>query len=252
MSQAWAPRRSHPVRAGFRPSLSPLPCSKPSLRGAASTWKITLPSSPLSLPSAIPQEVLAGQQDQLQHSPWLQENINPLQAKGRRSCLGGGGMEGSGQAGCFSPSCWGKLTLDGQMGNRPCLRGTFSAESAQRLCPPWFSAGHSSKCLWPMEGGQMGLLHSLPPFPLFLPRRNSPSDLAFNGDLAAPASSEPPTDVSYPPILSQNHGILELEGSSEIICATSLFRWGNRGEEEVTCPRAGPRTQISQLPGHGG
>uniref|UniRef100_A0A4X1VPC9 182 kDa tankyrase-1-binding protein n=1 Tax=Sus scrofa TaxID=9823 RepID=A0A4X1VPC9_PIG len=28
--------------------------------------------------------------------------------------------------------------------------------------------------------------------------RNSPSDLAFNGDLAAPASSEPPTDVSKP------------------------------------------------------
>ena len=35
-------------------------------------------------PPAIPQEVLAGQRHQL-HSPWWQENINPLREGGRVS-----------------------------------------------------------------------------------------------------------------------------------------------------------------------
>lgn len=35
---------------------------------------------------------------------------------------------------------------------------------------------------------------------VFLPPRSPPLDRAFNGDLAQPAGSEPPTDVSYPPL----------------------------------------------------
>lgn len=124
---------------------------------------------------------------------------------GERGVMFWGTFVGSGHAQCFSQRSWGNLTLDVQV------------ESGHYVCGFW--AGLSSKCLG--VGTELGvllkalrqtlnqlspypswdrLLHSVPPFPVLFPHRNSPSDLAFNGDLAQLASSEPCTDVSYPPV----------------------------------------------------
>lgn len=71
---ARAPRL---VQPSILPSLAPSRASEEQLQ----PWKITLPPS-LPLCSLL-LEVLAGQPGQL-YSPWPEENINPLGARGRR------------------------------------------------------------------------------------------------------------------------------------------------------------------------
>ena len=91
----------------------------------------------------------------------------------------------------------------------------------------------------------------MPPSPLFLPHSKPPSDLAFNGDLAQPAVSEPPTDVSASPVTTQKRAVSELEGSCLRASPTSLSLAGETEAMEevyVTCRR----TQISQPSGHPG